>query len=94
MDLIVCYDATASPTRAIQRMGRTGRHREGRVVYILAAGREAEKYNSIEEVSQSQSQSQGEEGLVHPWWARLPSVTAAGYRDCSFDSWLAWPWLF
>lgn len=52
MDLIVCYDATASPTRAIQRMGRTGRHKEGRVVYILAAGKEKEKYDSIEEVGQ------------------------------------------
>jgi hypothetical protein len=50
VDLIVCYDATSSPTRSIQRMGRTGRHREGRVVYILAAGREAEQYNKIEEV--------------------------------------------
>lgn len=50
VDLIVCYDATSSPTRSIQRMGRTGRHREGRVVYILAAGREAEQYAKIEEV--------------------------------------------
>lgn len=50
VDLIVCYDATSSPTRSIQRMGRTGRHKEGKVVYILAAGREAEKYKNIEEV--------------------------------------------
>jgi ERCC4-related helicase len=32
-------------------MGRTGRHREGRVVYILAAGKEEDKYRAIEEVS-------------------------------------------
>ncbi len=50
VDLIVCYDATSSPTRAIQRMGRTGRHKEGRVVYILSAGREEEKFKQIEEV--------------------------------------------
>lgn len=50
MDLIVCYDATSSPTRSIQRMGRTGRHKEGRVVYILSAGREEEKYRQIEDV--------------------------------------------
>ena len=31
-------------------MGRTGRHREGRVVYLLAQGREHEQYLSIEEV--------------------------------------------
>ena len=91
VDLIVCFDATASPTRAIQvrrlllpplracgptsappkgprarsppppppphpthplaqRMGRTGRHSQGRVVYVLAAGREQEQYAKIEEV--------------------------------------------
>lgn len=44
MDLIVCFDSSASPTRNIQRMGRTGCHRAGRVVYVLAAGKEAEAY--------------------------------------------------
>jgi hypothetical protein len=44
VDLIICYDASASPTRNIQRMGRTGRHRQGRVVYILAKGQELEQY--------------------------------------------------
>lgn len=45
VDMIVCYDASASPGRNIQRMGRTGRHGNGRVVYVLAAGKETEKYN-------------------------------------------------
>lgn len=49
VDLIICYDVSASPTRSIQRMGRTGRHKQGRVVYILAAGREAEQYTKNEE---------------------------------------------
>lgn len=37
VDLILCYDASASPTRQNQRMGRTARHREGQVVYVLSA---------------------------------------------------------
>lgn len=45
VDLIVCYDASASPIRNIQRMGRTGRHRQGRVVCILAAGVEQQNYH-------------------------------------------------
>jgi Fanconi anemia group M protein len=49
VDLIVCYDATASPTRAVQREGRTGRHRQGSVVYILSAGKEEEAFNRIAE---------------------------------------------
>lgn len=40
VDLIVCYDATASPVRSVQRMGRTGRKREGRIVVLVAEGKE------------------------------------------------------
>ncbi|XP_017569294.1 Fanconi anemia group M protein isoform X2 [Pygocentrus nattereri] len=45
VDLIVCFDAQKSPIRLIQRMGRTGRHRQGRIVMILAEGREERTYN-------------------------------------------------
>ncbi|OXB74014.1 UNVERIFIED_CONTAM: hypothetical protein H355_011140 [Colinus virginianus] len=45
VDLIVCFDAQKSPIRLVQRMGRTGRQRQGRVVVILAEGREERTYN-------------------------------------------------
>lgn len=44
VDLVLCYDANASPIRDIQRSGRTGRHREGRVIHIMAAGKEELNY--------------------------------------------------
>jgi len=44
VDLIVCFDAAASPVRSAQREGRTGRHGEGRIVYILSQGREEEEF--------------------------------------------------
>ena len=44
VDLIVCYDASASPIRMLQRMGRTGRKRAGRIVLLLMRGKEQEKY--------------------------------------------------
>ncbi|KAI5867103.1 P-loop containing nucleoside triphosphate hydrolase protein [Durotheca rogersii] len=44
VDLIICYDASASPIRMLQRMGRTGRKRAGRVVLLLMRGKEEEKY--------------------------------------------------
>ncbi|KAG0033227.1 hypothetical protein BGZ81_009090 [Podila clonocystis] len=44
VDLIVCYDVQSSPTRMIQRMGRTGRKRKGRIVLLMADGRETNKY--------------------------------------------------
>lgn len=40
VDLIVCFDAQKNPIRLVQRMGRTGRKRQGRIVVILAVGRE------------------------------------------------------
>lgn len=45
VDLIVCFDAQKNPIRLVQRMGRTGRKRQGRIVIILAEGREERTYN-------------------------------------------------
>uniref|UniRef100_UPI00398EBD50 Fanconi anemia group M protein isoform X2 n=1 Tax=Pristiophorus japonicus TaxID=55135 RepID=UPI00398EBD50 len=45
VDLIVCFDAQKSPIRLVQRMGRTGRKRQGRIVVLLAEGREERTYN-------------------------------------------------
>eukprot|EP00934_Nitzschia_sp_Nitz4_P000231 Nitzschia sp. Nitz4//scaffold226_size53432//45759//49904//NITZ4_006708-RA/size53432-processed-gene-0.27-mRNA-1//1//CDS//3329542772//231//frame0 len=40
VDLIVNYDTLRSPIRMIQRTGRTGRKRDGRVVCLIAEGQE------------------------------------------------------
>ncbi|XP_061468630.1 Fanconi anemia group M protein isoform X2 [Rhineura floridana] len=45
VDLIVCFDAQKSPIRLVQRMGRTGRKRQGRILVILSEGREERTYN-------------------------------------------------
>ncbi|XP_069805797.1 Fanconi anemia group M protein [Dendropsophus ebraccatus] len=45
VDLIICFDAQKSPIRMVQRMGRTGRKRQGRIVVILCQGREERTYN-------------------------------------------------
>jgi ATP-dependent DNA helicase MPH1 len=44
VDLIVCYDASSSPIRMLQRIGRTGRKRVGRVVLLLMKGKEENDY--------------------------------------------------
>eukprot|EP01105_Mastigella_eilhardi_P008349 TRINITY_DN2030_c0_g1_i4.p1 TRINITY_DN2030_c0_g1~~TRINITY_DN2030_c0_g1_i4.p1 ORF type:complete len:1533 (-),score=304.73 TRINITY_DN2030_c0_g1_i4:3616-8145(-) len=44
VDLIICFDAHLSPTRLIQRMGRTGRKRDGRVVMLVTDGAEKATY--------------------------------------------------
>ncbi|TYZ60200.1 hypothetical protein PybrP1_003522 [[Pythium] brassicae (nom. inval.)] len=43
VDLIVSFDALTSPVRMIQRMGRTGRKRVGRVVILVTEGDEEKK---------------------------------------------------
>ncbi|KAK4230922.1 hypothetical protein QBC38DRAFT_467301 [Podospora fimiseda] len=45
VDLIVCYDASSSPIRMLQRMGRTGRKRAGNIVLLLMKGKEEYKFN-------------------------------------------------
>ncbi|ODQ51059.1 P-loop containing nucleoside triphosphate hydrolase protein, partial [Saitoella complicata NRRL Y-17804] len=44
VDLIVCYDSSASPIRMLQRQGRTGRKREGRAVVLVTEGKEDSNY--------------------------------------------------
>jgi ATP-dependent DNA helicase MPH1 len=44
VDLIVCYDASGSPIRMLQRMGRTGRKRAGHIVLLLMRGKEENNF--------------------------------------------------
>lgn len=44
VDLIICYDASASPIRMLQRMGRTGRKRAGNIKVLLMKGKEEENF--------------------------------------------------
>lgn len=48
VDCIICYDTTSSPIKNIQRMGRTGRKRDGRVL-LLFSGNEARKFEQAME---------------------------------------------
>ncbi|KAI1264168.1 type III restriction enzyme [Xylariaceae sp. FL1019] len=45
VDLIICNDASASPIQTLQRMGRTGRKRAGRVVLLLMRGKEQQDFD-------------------------------------------------
>ncbi|KAK9872531.1 hypothetical protein WA026_017996 [Henosepilachna vigintioctopunctata] len=46
VDLIVCFDvSTRSPIRMVQRMGRTGRKREGQVIILVTEGKEQQTLN-------------------------------------------------
>ena len=49
VELIICFDSISSPTRALQRQGRTGRHGDGKVVYLVSAGKEEEQFKKAAE---------------------------------------------
>ena len=43
VNLIISYDCLASPIRMVQRLGRTGRASEGKVIILIAKGDEENK---------------------------------------------------
>ncbi|GAA5911256.1 hypothetical protein JCM8208_004309 [Rhodotorula glutinis] len=45
IDLIVCYEANKSPIRMLQRVGRTGRARDGHIIVLMAEGREEKNWD-------------------------------------------------
>lgn len=47
VDLIVCFDAHKSPIRLVQRMGRTGRKRQGRIVMLVTEGKEEQVFSCV-----------------------------------------------
>ena len=47
VDLIICFDASASPIRLVQRMGRTGRKRDGRIIVLVTEGKEEQVWNVL-----------------------------------------------
>ncbi|KAF1840459.1 P-loop containing nucleoside triphosphate hydrolase protein [Cucurbitaria berberidis CBS 394.84] len=49
VDLIICYDSKASPIRMLQRMGRTGRKREGKIVMLQMQGKEETDANKAKD---------------------------------------------
>ena len=49
VDLIVCYDSSASPIRMLQRMGRTGRKRAGNIVALLMRDKEEDRYHKAKD---------------------------------------------
>ncbi|PWW74458.1 P-loop containing nucleoside triphosphate hydrolase protein [Tuber magnatum] len=44
VDMIICYDQQGSSIRLLQRMGRTGRKRDGHVHILLTRGKEEENF--------------------------------------------------
>ncbi|KAI5475818.1 ATP-dependent DNA helicase MPH1 [Pseudohyphozyma bogoriensis] len=49
IDLIVCYEANKSPIRMLQRVGRTGRARDGKIIVLMTEGREEKNWDKAKD---------------------------------------------
>ncbi|XP_009944811.1 PREDICTED: Fanconi anemia group M protein-like, partial [Leptosomus discolor] len=77
VDLIICFDAQKSPIRLVQRMGRTGRRRQGRIVVILAEGREERTYNQSQSNKRSIHKALSGNKMLH-FYQRSPRMIPEG----------------
>ncbi|KAI9367017.1 hypothetical protein BJX61DRAFT_530340 [Aspergillus egyptiacus] len=80
IDLIVCYDSSASPIRMLQRMGRTGRKRAGNIVLLLMQGKEEENYLKAKDNYERMQQliASGTQFTFHD--DRSPRILPAGLK--------------
>lgn len=65
VDLIVCYDATSSPIKNIQRMGRTGRNKDGKVLLLLTDLENTKFTRSMNSYEVVQSQITSENHIMY-----------------------------
>ncbi|KAM0049691.1 putative RNA helicase [Helianthus debilis subsp. tardiflorus] len=77
VDLVICFDANISPVRMIQRMGRTGRKSQGRVVILACEGIELSGYKSKQAKGKAVNkhmQNAEKNFLFHPSLRMVPHV--------------------
>ena len=73
VDLSVLFDAPRSSIRLVQRSGRTGRKREGRIVVLLTEGQEVGNYHASKRTKERvRGQMAASRGRANP----LPFVTS------------------
>ena len=98
VDLIICFDTQNSPTRTVQRMGRTGRKGDGRCVILVSEGTEATSYtnskskkkrvfNDLENnLTNFQYTTNVESRIVPSTVATIPTFTNSNYDFSKIDT--------
>ncbi|KAL7581706.1 hypothetical protein ACA910_022247 [Epithemia clementina (nom. ined.)] len=78
VDLIVNFDSLQSPVRMLQRVGRTGRKRDGRVVFLVAEGAEEKTHreSKIKERTVIRAMKRPDAFTVTPTIPMLPATPA------------------
>ncbi|KAG7343877.1 Hef nuclease [Nitzschia inconspicua] len=88
VDLIVNYDVLRSPIRTIQRAGRTGRKRNGRVICLISEGQEEQTYIRRKQAEQTLANAlkDPKRFTVHAHRPMLPALPSRDFQKMSFQS--------
>ena len=80
VDLIVCFDQHGSSTRLVQRMGRTGRKRDGKVVMLMTEGREEAQYRKAVSTKATVFKAVIERGNAFAMYLNSPRMLPKGHN--------------
>ncbi|KAI9261253.1 hypothetical protein EDC94DRAFT_673268 [Helicostylum pulchrum] len=78
IDIIICYDSQSSPLRMLQRMGRTGRKRQGKCVLLMTES-EGKKFAQAK-VTYANVQRLISQGVHLEYYRSNPTVIPANYK--------------
>lgn len=78
LDLIICFDSQTSPIRMLQRMGRTGRKRQGRCILLLTEAEE-KKFSKAKQTYEKIQSLIARGGLV-TYYKPNPTILPNNYK--------------
>ncbi|KAL0076648.1 hypothetical protein F4703DRAFT_1884568 [Phycomyces blakesleeanus] len=78
VDLIVCYDSQSSPIRMLQRIGRTGRKRQGQCI-LLMTEQEERKYQKAKDSYNSVQRAIAQKNLL-TYFKKNPYILPENYK--------------
>ncbi|XP_058443532.1 uncharacterized protein LOC131425567 [Malaya genurostris] len=92
VDLIICFDIARNPTRFVQRIGRTGRQRVGRVLMLVTEGKEHETLKEVlaskDKINQKLSRSKE---ILRLLYKQSPRLVPPEFEPKCVETWIKVP---
>ncbi|XP_055624811.1 uncharacterized protein LOC129767689 isoform X2 [Toxorhynchites rutilus septentrionalis] len=92
VDLIICFDTTKNPVRFVQRIGRTGRQRTGKVLMLVTEGRE---HDTLKEVMSSKDKTNQKlarsREILNVLYRHSPRLVPTEFDPKCVETWITIP---